>query len=90
MWGVESFKVFKIVLQLVLFHHDSIRNYMTLYLILWIYNHKLCTILGIIPAINSYILIVIMVNIGQIMLIKIDNSNLYINARILIVLMVLK
>lgn len=62
---------------------------MTLYLILWIYNHKLCTILGIIPAINSDILTVIMV-IGQIMLIKIDNSNLYINARILIVLMVLK
>lgn len=62
---------------------------MTLYLILWIYNHTFCIILGIIPAINSYILIVIMV-IGQIMLIKIDNSNLYINARILIVLMVLK
>lgn len=62
---------------------------MTLYLILWIYNHTFCMILGIIPAINSYILIVIMV-IGQIMLIKIDNSNLYINARILIVLMVLK
>lgn len=61
----------------------------TLYLILWIYNHTFCIILGIIPAINSYILIVIMV-IGQIMLIKIDNSNLYINARILIVLMVLK
>lgn len=62
---------------------------MTLYLILWIYNHTFCIILGIIPAINSYILIVIMV-IGQIMLIKINNSNLYINARILIVLMVLK
>lgn len=62
---------------------------MTLYLILWIYNHTFCIILGIIPAINSYILIVIMV-IGQIMLIKIDNSYLYINARILIVLMVLK
>lgn len=62
---------------------------MTLYLILWIYNHTFCIILGIIPAINSYILIVIMV-IGQIMLIKIDNANLYINARILIVLMVLK
>lgn len=62
---------------------------MILYLILWIYNHTFCIILGIIPAINSYILIVIMV-IGQIMLIKIDNSNLYINARILIVLMVLK
>lgn len=62
---------------------------MTLYLILWIYNHTFCIILGIIPAINSYVLIVIMV-IGQIMLIKIDNSNLYINARILIVLMVLK
>lgn len=62
---------------------------MTLYLILWIYNHTFCIILGIIPAINSYILIVIMV-IGQIMLIRIDNSNLYINARILIVLMVLK
>lgn len=62
---------------------------MTLYLILWIYNHTFCIILGIIPAINSYILIVIIV-IGQIMLIKIDNSNLYINARILIVLMVLK
>lgn len=27
MWDDESFKVFKIVLQLVLFHHDSIRNY---------------------------------------------------------------
>lgn len=62
---------------------------MILYLILWINNHKLCIILGIIPAINSDILTVIMV-IGQIMLIKIDNSNLYINARILIVLMVLK
>lgn len=62
---------------------------MTLYLILWIYNHTFCIILGIIPAINSYIFIVIMV-IGQIMLIKIDNSNLYINARILIVFMVLK
>lgn len=64
---------------------------MILYLILWIYNHKLCIILGIIPAINSDILTVIMV-IWQIMLIKIDNSNLYINARILIVhvLMVLK
>lgn len=62
---------------------------MTLYLILWIYNHTFCIILGIIPAINSDILTVIMA-IGQIMLIKIDNSNLYINARILIVLMVLK
>lgn len=27
MGDVESFKIFKIVLQLVLFHHDSIRNY---------------------------------------------------------------
>lgn len=62
---------------------------MTLYLILWIYNHTFCIILGIIPAINSDILTVIMV-IGQIMLIKIDNSNLYIDAQILIVLMVLK
>lgn len=62
---------------------------MILYLILWIYNHKLCIILGIIPAINSDILTVIMV-IGQIMLIKKNNANLYINARILIVLMVLK
>lgn len=89
MWGVESFKVFKIVLQLVLFHHDPIRNYDIVFNIMDIINHTFCIILGIIPAINSYILIVIMV-IGQIMLIKIDNSNLYINARILIVFMVLK
>lgn len=87
MWGVESFKVFKIVLQFCFIMIPL--EIMTLYLILWIYNHKWCIILWIIPAINSDILTVIMV-IGQIMLIKIDNANLYINARILIVLMVLK